>query len=453
MKVIVVGCGKIGTAIIERLVHEGHDVIAVDEKRTVVQTVSNIYDVMCVLGSGTDHETLLDAEVSKAEMFVSVTDSDEINMLSCFMAKRMGAKHTIARIRNPEINEKGLNFIKQHLDISLIINPERLAAREIFNILKLPSAVNIETFSRRNFEMIELVIKPDSKLDGITLAELRKQHSGKFLVCAVSRGNEVYIPGGDFKLQAGDKIGLTAEITEIEKLLKKLGIMQKRARNIIILGASRVAAYLTRLLIKSGNNVKVIDRNNERCEEFAKAIPEATVICGDGTEQETLLEEGINNVDAFVSLTGTDEQNILISCFASSIEVPKVVTKVNRPELYNIARNLGLDTLISQKRIIEDVLCLYARALQNSIDSNIETLYRLLDEKVEALEFKVSDEFEYLNVPIKELNTKQNILIAGIIRNRRQIIIPSGDDYITAGDKVVIISAGQQIANLKDIIE
>lgn len=452
MNVIVVGCGKIGIAIINRLVSEGHKVTAVDNDKAVIRSLSNIYDVMCVQGSGTDHETLLDAGVEDAELFVSMTDSDEINMLSCFMAKRMGAKHTIARIRNPETNEKGLAFIKQHLDISLVVNPERLAAREIFNILKLPSAVNIETFSRRNFEMIELVIREGSKLDGATISELRKKHSAKFLICAVGRGDKVFIPGGDFKLMAGDKIGLTAEITEIEKLLKQLGIMQKRARNVLILGASKVAAYLTRLLVKSGNNVKVIDINRDVCEEFAKAIPEATVICGDGADQELLLEEGINNVDAFVSLTGMDEQNILISCFAASNNVPKVVTKVNRPELFSISEKLGLDTIISQKRITEDVVSLYGRALQNSMGSNIETLYRLLDDKIEAVEFKVSGEFQYLGVPLKDLKTKKNVLIVGIIRNR-QVIIPSGEDHIAEDDRVVIISAGKHIQNLKDIVE
>ncbi|MBR0466784.1 MAG: Trk system potassium transporter TrkA [Clostridia bacterium] len=454
MKVTVVGCGKIGTAIINRLVSEGHDIIAVDKSKAVVQTVTNIYDVMCVTGSGTDQETLIDAGAGECDMFISVTDSDETNMLSCFMAKKMGAKHTVSRIRSPEINDKSLSFIKQHMDISLVINPELLAAKEIFNILKLPSAVNIETFSRRNFEMIELVIKPGSKLDGVTLVELRKKYSGKFLICAVGRGDEVYIPGGDFKLMAGDKIGLTAETSEIEKLLKQLDIMQKRARNIIILGAGRVSEYLSRMLVGGGNNVKAIDLDAKKCEKLAKSVPEVTVINGDGSEQEVLLEEGIGNVDAFITLTGMDEQNILISYFASTLSVPKVVTKVNRQELYNIAERLGLDTLISPKHIIEDVVSRYARALQNSINSsNIETLYRLLDEKVEAVEFKVGKDFEYINVPIKEIKTAKNAIIAGIIRNRRQIIIPSGDDYILEGDKVVIISTNKNILNLNDIIE
>ena len=452
MKVIIVGCGKIGTALIKRLVAEGHDVVAVDKKADVLQNVSNKYDVMCVHGSGTDQETIADAGADGAEMFISVTDSDELNMLSCFMAKRMGARHTIARIRNPEINEKGLNFIKQHLDISLVINPEQLAAREIFNILKLPSAVNIETFSRRNFEMIELVIRPGSKLDGVSLADLRRRHTANFLICAVGRGDEVFIPGGDFVLKAGDKIGLTAESAEIEKLLKQLDIMQKRARSVMILGASKTASYLARFLVRSGNNVKIIDRDPQRCEEFSKALPDVTVINGDGSEQGLLHEEGIDTVDAFVALTGIDEQNILISCFAYLNGVPKVVTKVNRTEFYNIADKLGLDTLISQRRIITDVVSLYARALYNSIDSNIETLYKLLDEKVEALEFKVSGEFEHLEVPLKDLNTKKNTLIAGIIRNRK-IIIPSGNDHIAKGDHVIVIAAGQKISNLKDIIE
>lgn len=451
MKVVLVGSGKTGTAIINSLVAEGHDVVVVDIDNNQTAEVSNMYDVMCVCGNATDYETLEDAGVSDAELFVSVTYSDEINMLSCFMAKRMGAKYTVARIRNPEISEKQLNFIKQELEISYVINPDRLAAKEIFNVLRLPTAVNIETFSRRNFEMIELIVKPGSKLDGVTLAELRKKHNGSYLVCAVGRGDEVFIPRGDFKLAAGDKIGITAVPSEIHKLLKQLDIMQKQARNIMILGASRVAAYLSKMLIKSGNNVKVVDMNLESCKKFTKALPEATVINGDGSEQEILLEEGITGVDAFVALTGSDEENILISCFASSVGVPKVVTKINRSELISMADKLGLDTIAAPKRIVSDVILRYGRAIRNSIGSNIETLYKLMDGKVCAMEFIVGNEFRYTGIPLKELKIKKNILIAGFLRGRR-VIIPKGDDAIAAGDHVVIIAAGQNIVELTDII-
>ncbi len=452
MKVVIVGCGKIGTTIVESLSSKGHDVVAIDSDPVVTTAISNVYDVMCVCGSGTECDTLADAGVEEAEIFAAVTGSDELNMLSCFMAKRMGAKHTVARIRNPELSDKNLGFIKHELDISLVVNPELLAAQEIFNILKLPSAINIETFSRRNFEMIELIIKPDSKLDGVSLADLRKKYTGMFLICAVGRGDEVFIPGGDFVLKAGDKIGLTAAPTEIQRLLKQLGILQKGARSVMILGASRMAAYLTRLLVKSGNEVKVIELDKKRCEDFSKTFPEATVIMGDGAEQDVLLEEGISDVDAFVALTGMDEENILISCFASSVGVPKVVSKINRGELSVMARNLGLDTVVSPKKTMADVIVWYARAIRNSLDSNIETLYRLLDGRIEAIEFHVTSEFKYVNVPLKDLKTKNNILIAGIIRGRRTII-PAGDDVIMPNDNVIVITTGKNVDELSDILE
>lgn len=451
MKVIVVGCGKVGTAIMRSLASEGHDVVAIDENKNVVSSLSDVYDVMCVVGNGTEYETLEGAGISDAELFIAATPSDEINMLSCFMAKRMGASYTVARIRNPEISEKQLKFIKQQLEISYIINPDLLAAKEIFNILRLPAAVKIETFSRRNFEMIELILKNDSKLDGLSIKEMRKQYQANYLVCAVQRGDEVFIPSGDFVLKAGDKIGITAVPVELQKLFKQLGLVSRQARNVIILGASRSSAYLTRMLTKSGHTVKVIDMRDDRCEEFAKAVPEANVIHGNGTEQDVLMEEGITNADAFVALTGMDEANILISCFAASVNDGKVVTKVNRGELTAMAQKVGLDTIITPKKIVSNVLVWYARAIKNSMNSNIETLYKLMDGKVEAIEFITDNEFKYSAIEFKKLKIKQNILIAGIIRGKK-VIIPSGDDMIMPGDRVVIFAAGQKIANLSDII-
>ncbi len=453
MKVIVVGCGKIGTTIVESLVSEGHDVTAVDSNQDVTASLSNIYDVMCVTGNGTDYDTLLDAGTQNAELFVAVTAQDELNMLSCFIAKKMGAKHTVARIRNPEYNEKNLGFIKQQLDISLIINPEHLMAQEIFNILKLPSAANIETFSRRNFEMIELILKEDSVLHNVMLKDLRKKFSAKFLICVVSRDDKVYIPNGDFVLKAGDKIGLTAQTTEIQKLLKQMGVLKKHARNVMVLGASKTAFYLSRLLIKSGNNVKVLDINKTLCKEFSEILPEATVIYADGMQQEILLEEGLPSMDAFVALTGFDEQNILISYFAASQNVSKVIPKVNKNEFNSIASKMGIDTVVSAKRVVSDVVLRYARALQNSLgSSNIETLYKLMDNKTEALEFNVGNEIKFVNIPLKDINFKKDVLIAGILRGRKAII-PAGDDVIMPNDKVIIIAANQKINKLSDITE
>ncbi|MBE6902997.1 MAG: Trk system potassium transporter TrkA [Ruminococcaceae bacterium] len=453
MKIIISGCGKIGMTILQSLVEEGHDITALDIDDAVIDEITNIYDVMGVCGNCTDCETLKEARIDTADLFVAVTGSDEINMLACFLSKRMGAKHTIARIRNPEYNYSSLVFLRQQLDLSMAINPELLAAQEIYNILKFPSAVKIESFSRRDFEMIEIRLKQDSLLDGMNLITMREKYKAKVLVCAVQRDDEVFIPNGNFVLKGGDKLGITATQAEFVKFFKALNVYQREAKDVMILGGSRTAYYLAKMLANGGNDVKIIDRDPEICQRFSEDIPKATVIVGDGAHQELLIEEGIKETEAFVSLTGIDEENILMSVFASSLDVPKVISKVNRDELYDLAENLGLDTVISPKKIISDVLVRYVRALNNSFDSsNIETLYHLMDETTEAIEFRVSAEFEHLNIPIKDLGLKDNIIIAGIIRERKPII-PIGDDVIMANDRVIVIAAGRRLQELSEIIK
>ncbi len=453
MKIIIVGCGKIGTSILASLVGEGSDVVAVDDNPAVIDEIGNIYDVMCVCGNGADTETLEEAGVAKCDLFVAVTNSDELNMLACFVAERMGAKHTIARIRKPEYNDQSLDFLSKQLKLTVSVNPEWMAAKEIYNILKLPAVANIENFSGGNLEMVELKLRQNSVLHGMNLIELRKKYNAKFLVCAVQRGEKVFIPDGNFVLNSGDKVGLTSSSSEMLKLFRMLGLMQSSAKNVMILGASRIAYYLAKRLVHAGNRVVVIDNDREVCQSFAEELPEAVVICGDGTEQELLLEEGLGSVDAFVALTGKDELNILISIFASSKNVPKVITKVNRPELASMATNLGLECVLSPQKTVSDVLAGYARAIRNSQGANsIETLSRLMDGNVEALEFNVSKDFRGLKTPLKDLSLKPNTLIAGIIRGRKSMI-PGGLDEILPGDRVVVIVAGQQLLDLDDILQ
>lgn len=452
MKIIIVGCGKIGEAIIQDLVSEGHDVVAIDSNTEIITEISNVHDVMCVAGNGVDSDILLEAGASEAELLVAVTGSDEFNMLCCFLARRLGTKHTIARIRNPEYNDKSLNFMKKQLNLSMALNPDFLAAHELYNILRFPSAVNVETFSKRQLELIEIKLKPDSVLDGMTLHEIRKKYDAKFLVCTVQRDEEVFIPKGNFVMKSGDRVHIAAQQVEIEKLFRMLGIMQEHSKSVMILGASRIAFYLAKRLIASGVKVKIIEQNLSVCEQFSKYLPKATIIHGDGAKQELLFEEGLRDTDAFITLTGMDEENILISYYAQSQGVPKVITKVNRPELAFLSENMGLDTVISPKKMVSDVLTRYARALENSMGSSVETLYKITDGKAEALEFIVENEFKFSEMPLKELKIKKNILIAGIIRERN-IIIPSGDDFILPGDHVVIVAQGLRLTNLADIIE
>ena len=453
MKIVIVGCGKIGSTILDSLVEEGHDVVGIDTDEKVINEMMNMYDIMGVCGSGTDYAMLQEAGADNAEIFIAATSLDELNMISCFMAKKMGAKHTIARIRNPEYNLENLGFLKQQLDLSMALNPESLAAVEMFNILQLPYAVKIQTFSQRNFEIIEMIIKEGSALAGMKLMDLRNKFKAKFLICVVQRGEEVYIPSGTFELQAGDKIGLTASIPEIQKLMRSLGMENKKARNVMILGGSKIAYYLARMLLASGNGVKIIEQNHEKCDELSASLDKAVVIEGDGAQQELLLEEGLKNIDAFVALTGMDEENILICIFAANQKVPAVISKINRNELANMAAKLGLDCIISPKRIVSDVIVRYARALENSRGSNVETLYNIMDDKAEVLEFNVRADFKQVNIPLRDLELKKNILIAGIIRDRKPII-PSGDDFIMKNDKVIVVVASDQRLNdLSDIIK
>ena len=453
MKIIIVGCGKIGSILIESLESEGHDVTAVDNNQKVIDEISNIYDVMCVCGNGVDNDTLNEAGVSKAELLIAVTNSDEINMLICYIAKKMGAAHTVARVRNPEFNDKRMGQIKQYLDISLTINPELLAAQEIFNILKLPAAINIETFSRRNFEMVEMILKEDSHLDGMSLIDLRKKYKANFLICVVKRGDEIYIPDGNFVLKCGDHICLTANFSEVQKLLKMLGLSKKHSKNVMILGASTTAYYLSKMLLRSGSDVTIIDKDLNRCNQFAEILPSAVIINGDGAESEVLMEEGISAVDAFASLTGMDEENILISFFAQSQNVPRVIAKVNRNELAVMAEKLGLDSIVSPKKAVSNVVTSYARALQNTLGSNVETMYKLMNGSVEALEFNVQADFKSQHIPLKDMQLKKDVLVAGIIR-KRKAFVPTGDDEIVAGDKIIVIAKSneQKMNDLSDIL-
>ncbi len=454
MRIIVVGCGKIGRAIIERLVAEKHDVLAMDNDPSVVENITNAYDVMGLCASGTEYGQLLEAGAHKADLFIAVTGSDELNMLSCFAAKRMGSKHTVARIRNSEnTTQDSLTFMTKGLGLSMPINPELLTAQAIYNIIKLPSASKVETFSGKDFEMIEFQLKANTKLEGKTVSEIRKQFKIKFLICAVSRNGESYIPKGDFALSGGDKLGIIASEHDTTKLFKLLGEEQKPIKNVMILGGGRTSVYLASRLAKSRISTKIIEKSEERCEEVCELLGNGvTVIHGDAMSQDLLREESIGTADAFVALTGMDEQNILISVYAMNQNVPKVISKVNRSELSAIAQKIGVDTVVTSKTVTADTLARYARALQNASGSKVETLYSLMDGKAEAIEFTVMTDFKHIGTPLKDLKFKKNALLAGIIRNNRPII-PTGDDMILAEDRVIVISSKLGMDDISDMLE
>ena len=451
MRIIIVGCGKIGKSMIASLTLEGHDVIVVDNNPSVLNHTSDIYDVMGVCGNAVDCDTLMEAGAVDADIIVATTDSDEMNMLSCYLARKLGAKHAVARIRNPEYNDESLGFLRQHLDLSISLNPELLVAEEIANILQLPSAAKIERFSSRNIEMVEIVVPAGSPLDGMNLIKVREKYKAGYLICTVQRNNCVFIPDGRFELHAGDRIGLVASHSQIAKLLSMLGLLRKRAQSVMVLGGGKPSYYLAKKLITLGVDVKIIEKRLDRCEFLAAELSDAVIINGDGAHQELLLEEGITEMDAFVSLTGTDEENIMLSIFASMQNVPKVVAKINRDELVAMADKLGVESIISPSQLSTNIIVRYARALENSSNSSVETLYKLVDGKAEALEFNVSENSKAIGIPLKDIKLKSNIIIAGITRNRKTII-PSGGDMILAGDKVIVVSSDQRLHDLDDIL-
>ena len=452
MNIIIAGCGKIGKTLVADLVSEGHDITVIDENPVAVEGITNTYDVMGVCGSATDCDTLEEANVYSADLFIAVTGSDELNMLACFLSKKIGAAYTVARIRNPEYNDRSIGFMRQHLDISMSINPEKLVAQELYNILRLPSAFKVEYFSRRNLEMIEVKLRAEHPICEMSLMKLREKFTENFLISAVLRDGRVYIPDGSFILKSGDIISIAAAPSDMQKLLKGMGMLQKGAKDVILLGGSKIAFYLAKMLTSSGINVKIVEKDFEHCQHLSEALPRTVIIHGDGSHQDLLLEEGIRNVDACVSLTGMDEENIIISIFASSHNVPKVITKINSDELCKMSDRLGLDCVVSPKAVTSDVVVRYARALQNSQGSNVETMYTVMDGKAEVLEFKVGSDARLTDIPLKNLKIKPGILIVGIIRAGKVVIIPTGDDVIKNGDKVIVLAADHRLDDLSHIV-
>lgn len=451
MTIIIVGCGKIGCTIMGDLIREGHKIVAIDPNPEVIEDISGRYDAQFVTGSGLDCDVLTAAGADKANIFVAATDSDETNMLSCFLAKRLGARHTVARVRNSKYSEKSLAFMRQQMGISQLINPDNLAAQEMYNVLKFPNASKFEYFARRNFVMVELNADDDFPLNDMSMAELRKRYPGEYLIAAVWRNGEVIIPDGSFMIRSGDRIELMVVRGVLHKLLRSMGILKKQARNVMILGGSRMAYYLATKLLASGTTVKLIEVDPKRAEELSEALPNAFVLCGDASEQNLLREEGLEEMDAVAALTGMDEENILLSYYARSQSVDKTITKVNRDEMAGIASNMGLSSLVSAKRAVSDALILYARAKENSVGNKMEALYQLFDGRAEALEFIVPEDFPALDTKLVDMKLKNGVLVTGILRGRKAII-PGGMDVLQAEDRVVVLTMGCTIRDLKEIL-
>lgn len=453
MNITVVGAGKIGRAIIDSLAKENHDILVIDKDQEMIDALQNSHDLMGICGDGINVKNLEAASMKNCNLFVATTGSDEHNMLSCLLAKSLGAKYTVARVRNSEYSGDTLNYIKGQLDISMIFNTDLLTAQTIYNNLKFPSAIKYETFSGRKFELAELTIKEDSIFADKALSKIKSQFDISFLVCYVNReGMGSVIPSGDFMLKVGDKIGLVASPLEMQSLLKRMGVLQKKVKNVMILGASRISIYLANMLADNGYRVRILEKNEVKSHSLGNVLNKGIeVVHADGTNSDILAEESIESQDSFVALTGLDELNILMAYHAMDLGVPKVIAKVNQETFVDMSGKLGVDCAISPNHLSADLILKYARALNSTLESQIETLYSLMNGVVEALEFIVSSKFSKTGLPLKELALKKNILIAGIIRDNKTII-PNGNDTIEMGDHVIVIAKEQKLSDLSDIL-
>ena len=453
MKIVIVGDGKVGQALTGRLAEEGHDVVVIDSSPKALRTSVEIHDVMGVNGNGASYAVQKEAGVGEADLLIAATSGDELNLLCCMPAKKLGARHTIARVRNPDYADQ-LVLMKEELGLSMTVNPELAAAREIARMLRFPSALKLDSFARGQVELVEIKVKADSPLLGQALYALSSRLGIRILICAVRRGGEVYIPTGDFVLQEGDKITITASPSELDSLFRKLGIYRHKIHRVMVVGGGRIAYYLAKQLLRLGMSVKIIEQDAARCEQLSEALPKAHIILGDGTERELLEEEGIADMDALVAVTGMDEENIIISMYAGTLGLAKVVTKINRMSFQEILDGAGIESVITPKGITVNQIIRYVRAMDNSKGSNVETLHRIVGGRVEALEFNVAKncQGELTGIPLKDLRTRKDLLIACIIRGQ-QIIYPGGNDTIEERDNVIVVTTGHQLQDLSDILE
>ena len=451
MNIVIIGDGKVGHKLAKQLSDEKYNVALIDQSERKLRDAVNELDVSCVVGDGANAEVQKEADVPGADLVIACASTDELNMLCCLLAKRLGAKQTIARVRNPVYYQQ-MHLFKEDLKLSMAVNPELVLAGEISRVLIFPSAAKIETFAKGRVELVEVTIGDQSPMDGISLMELYRKYQIKMLICAVQRGSDVYIPDGSFVTRRGDKINIAASHKEIEKFFKFVGAKRNKVRTVLICGGGRVAYYLSKQLLSLGMQVKIIEQSKERCMELCDLLPKATIIHGNATDHELLEEEGIGNADAFVCLTGIDKENIIMSMYAKTKNVSKIITKVNEDALQHLVDELGIESTVSAKNVTTNVIMSYVRAMKNSMGSaNVETVYQLINGRIEALEFLIREATNYTGIPLKDLTIRENHLVACIVR-KRQIIIPGGNDTLEVGDSVLVVSMSQGLEDLKEIL-
>ena len=449
MKIIIAGAGRVGGSLAEMLCREGHDITLIDKDAETISHISNTVDAICIVGSATNPDVLSDAGAREADVFLAMTEQDEVNMICGAAAHHLGTKHIVARVRDPQYLGKS-DFLESALGISSLVNPEYECAAEISRNLRLPSAARVDNFSKGRVEIAEYRILKDGPLDGAQLKDLRHRFGAKVLVSLIERNGQPQIPNGDFIIRNEDILSITGTAEELKRFFSAVS-SAKSVKSAMIMGGGRISIYLARLLIRSGIAVTIIENDRKTCDSICELIPEACVICGDATRSEVLLEEGIKDSDAFVALTGDDGDNIITSIYARHCGVRKSVTKINHEHFAEVVNSSDLDSIVIPKEIVVNHITRYVRALSDSEGGGMKTLYRLCDGQAEAIEFRVNGEAGYTGAPLRELKLKKDVLIANIVRNKKSIL-PDGDTVIQIGDHVVIVALEGKVRGLDDIL-
>ncbi len=451
MNIIIVGCGKVGYTLVEELNGEDHNIVVIDENREKVSSITDELDAMGIVGNGVSHQVLQEAGIKEADLLIAVTGSDEQNLLCCVIAKKASNCKTIARVRNP-IYYNEISFLREELGLAMIINPEFTSASEIARIFQFPSAVRVDAFAKGRIELLHFRVTPECLLNNYKLLNIRNTLKCDVLVCMVTRDDQVLIPRGDFVFQEGDVVAIVATPTKANDFFRKIGVGVGKVHTAMLVGGGMVAYYLAKRLLAVGIDTKIIEWDEERCARLSELLPKATIICGDGTDQRLLLQEGLEAVDGFAALTGLDEENILLSLYAKQMSKAKIVTKVNRINFSSVLDEIKLDSITFPRLLTAGVIIKYARSMNESLNSNVENLYKLEDGRAEALEFYIKEPSAVTDTPLEKMRIRKNILICCIHR-KGQVIIPGGQDVLKVGDSVVVVLTDDRLNDIKEILE
>lgn len=451
MNIIIIGCGSVGRTLAEKLNADGNDVTVVDKSAEKVKTITSRCDIMGIVGNGATHTVQREAGIATADLLIAVTNSDELNLLCCIVAKKEGNCHTIARVKNPDYS-KDAPYLKEQLGLAMVINPEYAAAEEIARVLRFPAAIKIEPFAKGKVELVKFKLQKDSPLIGLTVKEMATRYPSDLLVCTIERGGEAQIVNGDSRFEEKDVVSIVATPKNASDFFAKIAYKGHSIKNALVVGGGVITHYLCEILERTNIRLRIIEKDLKICEELSAEWEKYDVIHGDSADRELLMEEGIATAGAFVALANLDEENILLSVFAKSAGCQKLVTKINRVDYDHVLDQLELDTTICPKNITSDMILRYVRAMKNKVGSNVETMYNIIQGQVEASEFIVKENSPIAGKPLAELTFKKNVLIACITREN-QVIIPRGQDVIKAGDAVVIVSKQIGLQDVTDVLK